>query len=223
MNSGDSKHGEKDQVVGYWSLAVSGPTTQKGQSSAFDFTRDEKIMLLKIARNTIEKYVRTRRIPDDNPAMYGEKLKIHAGAFVTLKKDNTLRGCIGRFSADMPLYKLIGEMAVASSMEDNRFDPVDVGEIDQLEIEISVLSPLKKISSPNEIILGKHGIYIKKGYTSGTFLPQVATENGWNLDEFLGHCARDKAGIGWNGWKDAELFIYEACVFSEKEFSARKD
>ena len=174
-------------------------------------------------RNTIEKYVRERRIPDDNPSNYAENLKIHAGAFVTLKEGGSLRGCIGRFSADMPLYKLISQMAVASSTEDNRFEPVNAGELDRVEIEISVLSPLKKIDSPGEIILGKHGIYLKKGSSSGTFLPQVATETGWNIEEFLGHCARDKAGIGWDGWKNAELFTYEACVFSEKELNITKD
>jgi hypothetical protein len=223
MNSGDSKYGDKIQVVGYWSLAVTGPSDKIIEPSTFDFSRDEKIMLLKIARNTIEKYIRDRRIPDDDPATYGDEMKIHAGAFVTLKENGELRGCIGRFKADIPLYQLIRQMAVASSTEDTRFEPVRASEIGELEIEISVLSPLKKISSPNEIILGKHGIYIKKGYSSGTFLPQVATETGWKLEEFLGHCARDKAGIGWDGWKNAELFIYEACVFSEKELNVRKD
>ena len=96
-------------------------------------------------------------------------------------------------------------------------------ELGQIDIEISVLSPLKKIQSPNEIILGKHGIYIKKGFYSGTFLPQVATETGWTKDEFLGHCARDKAGIGWDGWKQADLYTYEACVFSEEALNVRKD
>ena len=84
-----------------------------------------------------------------------------------------------------------------------------------------LLSPMKKINSIDEIVLGKHGIYIKKGYFSGTFLPQVATETGWSKEDFLGHCARDKAGIGWNGWKDADLYIYEAEVFSEKELNVR--
>ena len=106
-------------------------------------------------------------------------------------------------------------MAIASATEDSRFLPVTAKEIDKLEIEISVLSPMKKIFSVDEIVLGKHGIYIKKGYYSGTFLPQVATETGWSKEEFLGHCARDKAGLGWDGWKDADIFTYEACVFGE--------
>jgi len=85
-----------------------------------------------------------------------------------------------------------------------------------IDIEISVLTPLKKIQSINEITMGKHGIYIKKGYRTGTFLPQVANETHWTLEEFLGHCARDKAGIGWDGWKEAELYTYEAIIFGEK-------
>jgi len=235
MNSGDSGHGDKNQVVGYWSLVVAKTQTGAGTMAdsakpagkinppGFDFTREDKITLLRIARNTIRTFLTEGRVPDDNGAAYGENLQMKAGAFVTLKKDGELRGCIGRFTSDMPLYALIRQMAVASSTEDTRFDPVNVREVPQIDIEISVLSPLKKIQSPDEIILGKHGIYIRKGHYSGTFLPQVATETGWTKDEFLGHCARDKAGIGWDGWKDADLFTYEACVFSEKEFNVRRD
>jgi len=223
MNSGDSRYGDKEQVVGYWSLVVTRSGENAGKSAEFGFSREEKITLLGIARSTIVKYISERRIPEDNPGKYSENLKIRAGAFVTLKEEGNLRGCIGRFTADIPLYRLVRELSVASATEDNRFEPVTAGEIPKLEIEISVLSPLKKISSPDEIIPGKHGIYIKKGYMSGTFLPQVATETGWTLEEFLGHCSRDKAGLGWDGWKDAELYTYEACVFSEAEFTGRKD
>jgi uncharacterized protein (TIGR00296 family) len=106
-------------------------------------------------------------------------------------------------------------MAVASSTRDTRFNPVKSDEMATLRIEISVLTPLKKITSPDEIILGKHGIYMKKGYNSGTFLPQVAKSTGWTKEEFLGHCSRDKAGMGWDGWKTAELYTYEAIVFKE--------
>jgi hypothetical protein len=89
-------------------------------------------------------------------------------------------------------------------------------ELDKLEIEISVLTPMRKITSIDEITMGKHGIYIKKGSNGGTFLPQVAAETGWSKEEFLGHCAQDKAGIGWDGWKDAEIYVYETLVFREK-------
>jgi hypothetical protein len=88
--------------------------------------------------------------------------------------------------------------------------------VKDLKIEISVLTPMRKIDSIDEFQLGKHGIYIRKGGRSGTFLPQVAQETGWTKEEFLGHCAQDKAGIGWDGWKDADLYVYEALVFGEK-------
>jgi len=106
-------------------------------------------------------------------------------------------------------------MAVSASC-DSRFSSIETEELDKMKLEISVLSPLKKIGSVNEIVLGKHGIYIKKGINSGTFLPQVAKKTGWNLEEFMGHCSRDKAGIGWDGWKDADIYTYEALVFRDK-------
>jgi uncharacterized protein (TIGR00296 family) len=108
-------------------------------------------------------------------------------------------------------------MAISAATQDYRFSKVQPGEINQLKIEISVLTPLKRIKSADEFILGKHGIYIKKGSSSGTFLPQVATQTGWSKEEFLGHCAQDKAGLGWEGWTTAELYTYEALVFGEEE------
>jgi uncharacterized protein (TIGR00296 family) len=108
-------------------------------------------------------------------------------------------------------------MAISAATKDYRFSPVLPNEINQLEIEISVLTPLKRIKSIDEFILGEQGIYIKKGELHGTFLPQVATSTGWSKEEFLGHCAQEKAGIGWDGWKTAELYTYEALVFREEE------
>jgi uncharacterized protein (TIGR00296 family) len=106
-------------------------------------------------------------------------------------------------------------MAIASATQDYRFPRVNETEIDELEIEISVLTPMRRIHSIDEIEMGKHGIYIRKGTASGTYLPQVGTQTGWSREEFLGHCAKDKARIGWDGWKDAEIFVYEALVFGE--------
>lgn len=108
-------------------------------------------------------------------------------------------------------------MTIAAASHDPRFMPVDSTELNQIEIEISVLSPLKKINDISEIELGKHGILIDKNYHRGVFLPQVATETGWSKEEFLGHCSSDKAGLGWNGWKTADIYIFTATVFSEKE------
>lgn len=106
-------------------------------------------------------------------------------------------------------------MAVAAATEDPRFMPVGKGELDQIHIEISVLTPLKRIHDIKEFQYGRQGIYMRKGYHSGTFLPQVAQEVNWTKEEFLGHCAQDKAGIGWDGWRDAELYTYEAIIFEE--------
>jgi MEMO1 family protein len=223
MNSGDSKYADKSQVVGYWAIAVTQKEKKIASYTDFSISLNDKKELLKIARTAIDEKVRNNKESVINPTGYSKTLLTPGGAFVTLKEHGDLRGCIGRFTSEEPLYKVIREMAIASATQDTRFDPVAENEIVRLEIEISVLSPLKKISSIDEIVLGKHGIYIKRGMSSGTFLPQVATETGWNKEEFLGHCARDKAGIGWNGWKDAEIYIYSAEVFSEKEVNGRKD
>ena len=215
QNSGDSRYGEKDGVVGYNALSVVNKTRQ---DESFNLTGQERSDLLSIARNTIVSYLRSEQIPAVEQDRLSPGLKQKAGAFVTLKKKGELRGCIGHFEADNPLYKTVQQMAVSSATQDYRFSPVSLEEMDQIEVEISVLTPMKKISSISEIRLGRDGIYIRKGNRSGTFLPQVATETGWSLGEYLGHCARDKAGIGWEGWKDrdAEIFIYQALVFHEK-------
>ena len=223
QNSGDSKYNDKSRVVGYWSIAVTGKGKESAGDLGFHFTTTEKIELLRIARSTIVLRLTGKNPEVPDPGKITEGMKIKAGAFVTLNKKGELRGCIGRFTSEEPLYKLIQEMAIAAATEDPRFEPVSSNEIKDLEIEISVLSPMKKIRSADEIILGKHGIYIRKGNVSGTFLPQVATETGWTKEEFLGHCSRDKAGIGWDGWKTADLYIYEATVFSEKEVSGHKN
>lgn len=213
-NSGDSKYGEKDRVVGYYALSVS-----KEKSGTLMLTDSEKKELLIIARNTIDTYLKENRIPEVDEKALPSVMKNKAGAFVTLKKAGELRGCIGHFEADNPLYKMVQQMAVSSATHDYRFPAVTSNELKSIDIEISVLTPMQKINDVSKIRLGIDGIYIKKGNRSGTFLPQVATDTGWNLDEFLGHCARDKAGIGWDGWKDkdAEIYIYQAFVFGEKE------
>ncbi len=213
-NSGDASIGSKDQVVGYWAITVSEPGATMGE---FRLSADEKWFLLRIARQTVTEYVRSRTIPAVNPASLTTAEKTPCGAFVTLREKGDLRGCIGRFDASEPLAAVVQQMAVAAATQDPRFSPVRADEVPSLEIEISVLTPMKRISSIDEIELGRHGIYMRKGGRSGTFLPQVATETGWTKEQFLGHCARDKAGIGWEGWKDAELFTFEALVFSETD------
>jgi AmmeMemoRadiSam system protein B/AmmeMemoRadiSam system protein A len=214
-NSGDSEVGDKTRVVGYYSIVVSYKDPQ--EKTSFALGNKEKQTLLAIARTTLERQLATGEMYDVDASLLTENLKARCGAFVTLKKNNQLRGCIGRFDPGEPLYKVVQEMTIASATQDYRFSPVRQDELKAIEFEISVLTPMRKIKSIDEIELGKHGIYIKQGSISGTFLPQVATETGWTKEEFLGHCAQDKAGIGWSGWKNADIYIYEALVFSEEK------
>lgn len=207
-NSGDVPQGDKNRVVGYWAIAVN------RTSNNINITEDEKTALLKIARDSITGNVKNNKNATPESQFSGILMEKY-GAFVTLLKQGKLRGCIGRFNPNLPLYQTIKEMAIAAATRDSRFNPVTKEELDKIEIEISILTPLKLIKSIDEIQLGKHGIYIKKGINKGTFLPQVALDNKWTKDEFLGHCARDKAGIDWDGWKKAELYTFEAIVISE--------
>ncbi|HTX19101.1 MAG TPA: AmmeMemoRadiSam system protein B [Bacteroidota bacterium] len=214
-NSGDMPAGDKGRVVGYNAIAVS--LKGKVGSASPGLTKQSEKKLLSIARDAIKKYVSGKVIPIIDTLGLTEAAKTNGGAFVTLRKKGDLRGCVGRFEASEPLYKVVQEMAIAAATEDYRFEPVQADEVGGLEIEISALTPLRRISSIDEIELGKDGVYIKKGSRSGTFLPQVEEETGWSKEEFLGHCAQDKAGLGWDGWKDAEIYVYRATVFSEKE------
>lgn len=215
-NSGDSPYGSDDRVVGYWAISI----TDKNDSS-FSLSDEEKMELLKLARMSAEAKIKENKNLDVSNIVVSENLNEQCGAFVTFNKNSNLRGCIGRFEPNIPLYKVVVEMAVAAATQDYRFSPISAQELDEVEIEISVLTPFKKIKSIDEIELGKHGIYIVKGGRAGTFLPQVVESTGWSLDEFLGYCARDKAGIGYDGWKNADIFTYEAIVFSESDFKKK--
>jgi AmmeMemoRadiSam system protein A len=175
----------------------------------------QKQTLLKIARDTVEAVIKRDTTPE--PSSDDPQLNAHCGCFVTLKNHGRLRGCIGRFISDIPLVELVVEMAKASATGDPRFfaDPITVGELEKLDVEISVLSPLKKTDDPLSLKIGIDGIYIKKGGASGCFLPQVATETGWSKEEFLSYCCAHKAGLAPNAWKDpdTEVYLFNAEVF----------
>jgi len=175
----------------------------------------EKQLLIDIARKTLDSYIRKDRIPSFEEESLPEALKQNRGVFVTLYKNEKLRGCIGRFETVNALYKAVQDMTISASTCDHRFKPLTEEELDDVRLEISVLTEPVRIRDISEINLGKHGIYIRKGSCSGTFLPGVAVKTGWNLEEYLGHCARDKAKIGWDGWKDAEIYTYESIAFRE--------
>ena len=214
-NSGDAMYGDKNRVVGYWAIAING---NKEDSGTFKLSDQDKKDLLAVARSAIEAKVTGKPIPEIDAENYSSTLKELTGAFVSLHSNGQLRGCIGQFNPTIPLYKVVQDAAISAATKDYRFSPVKPKELLKIDIEISVLTPMKKIDNIDEIELGRHGIYIKKGYNSGTFLPQVADNTGWNIEEFLGHCSRDKAKIGWDGWKTADIFIYEAIIFDETDF-----
>ncbi|MDA8429530.1 MAG: AmmeMemoRadiSam system protein A [Geobacteraceae bacterium] len=177
-------------------------------------TKKEQRDLLKIARNTIVSYVNSGALPVVESASKG--LNLESGCFVTIKQHGQLRGCIGNFISDKPLYRLVQEMAVSAATHDPRFYPMKQPDLLDFELEISVLSPLRLISSVEEIQVGKHGIYLVKTGYRGVLLPQVATEYGWDRETFLRHTCL-KAGLPENAWKkDCEIYIFSALVFGEK-------
>lgn len=208
QNSGDIDNYDHSRVVGYHSFAI-----LRRDNTSFTLSDDEKKALKGIAFQSIKDTLDGKPIaqPIFNPQFSIFNLK--CGAFVSLHKFGRLRGCIGHFGEDYPLHEIVAKMAYAAAFEDPRFMPVTSDELADIDIEISVLTPMRRIQSIDEFQLHRHGIYIKKGFRSGTFLPQVADEVNWTKEEFLGHCAQDKAGIGWDGWRDAELYVYEAIVF----------
>lgn len=220
-NSGDSQYGNKNEVVGYHAIVLADVSKKEKVPAKsgleMSFTGEEKEQLFRIVRSSIATMLNENRKQVLNPSEILPGLKKNMGAFVTLKIDDKLRGCIGRFASSDPLYKVINQVAIASAFDDSRFMPLTKEEYKKVEIEISVIGPLKKINNISEIILGKHGIYIKKDFRSGTMLPQVAIDNKWTVEEFLGYTSRDKANLGWDGWKGAELYVYETMVLEEKK------
>jgi hypothetical protein len=207
QNSGDIDDHDQSRVVGYHAFAI-----VRGEEKVFSLSNEEKRMLKDIALRSIKDSLEGKPISKMSNSQH-PALNSKCGAFVSLHKHGHLRGCIGHFGEDVPLHEIVAEMARAAAFEDPRFMPVSKGELGDIDIEISVLTPMRRIQNLDEFELHRHGIYIKKGYRSGTFLPQVADEVNWTKEEFVGHCAQDKAGIGWDGWKDAELYVYEAIVF----------
>lgn len=171
--------------------------------------------LLQITRHTLEKYLlghSIQEIQSVTPA-----LQQKTGAFVTLHRQGELRGCIGHLVSNEPLWQTVKQMAIAAAVEDPRFDPVTLDELSEIDFEISVLTPFKKIQNLDEIEVGKHGLLMTQGRHRGLLLPQVATEQGWNREEFLSHTCL-KAGLPSEAWMDpkTQIEIFSAQVFGEK-------
>jgi len=175
-------------------------------------SNDDKATLYAIARTAIESALAGKHpSPCD---ITSDILKEKRGAFVSLHLNGNLRGCIGYIHPAQPLYKTVQEMAIAAALQDPRFDPVTRTELDELDIEISVLTPMKRIEHIQDIEIGKHGLYIVCGPYHGLLLPQVATSYGWDKKTFLEHTC-EKAGLPKHAWqeKDAEIYIFSADIF----------
>lgn len=195
-HSGDVT-GDTSHVVGYAAMGI----------YRTDLTKEEKDALLHIARKTIEEYVGTGKTPSfevKHPA-----LRVNGAVFVTIKKHGNLRGCIGHILPVIPLYQSVINNAIAASSNDPRFSPVKKEELKNLEVEVSVLSPLEPVKDVKTIHVGTHGLYIVKGNRNGLLLPQVAEEYGWDRNTFLEQVCI-KAGLSKDAWKSADLYSFTA-------------
>ena len=220
-NSGDVPIGDRERVVGYGAVVFTAGL-QKDQAaperpSAVDqpLSPTDKKALLAFARETILSYLTTQMVP--LPRGFSPAALEPRGVFVTLKKRGHLRGCIGRMVPDRPLATLVGAMALQAAFEDPRFPAVTAQELPDLEIEISVLTPMKPVSGPEAIVVGRDGVLLQKGGRSAVFLPQVAPEQGWGRDEMLDNLSQ-KAGLSASAWRaGAQFSTFQALVFGEAD------
>ena len=179
----------------------------------------DKAKLLDLARRTLEDYFARRSIPDfetDCPELLERK-----GAFVTLHREGDLRGCIGQLEPDHKLFKTVQHCVLSAAFSDPRFPPLQQKELDGLDIEISILTPFRRVERIEEITVGRHGLYIVQGHFRGLLLPQVAQEYRWDRETFLKQTCH-KAGLKESAWKDPQtvLYIFEAEVFSDPKNQA---
>ncbi|MCX6348636.1 MAG: AmmeMemoRadiSam system protein B, partial [Candidatus Aureabacteria bacterium] len=232
-NSGDAPIGDKSRVVGYGAVVFSLPAVPTPAAGPLHspVAMEEKMpdknkieeglspaarkRLLTIAREALNAVLNGKPLP--NTGADDAELQSRRGMFVTLTKYGDLRGCMGHFDQDVPLYELAARQAVVSATEDPRFPPVSPAELKDLAIEISVLSIPQKVASCNDIVVGTHGVILRKGFRGATFLPQVAPEQGWDRDEMLTQLSL-KAGLSPDAWKEGASFqVYTAQVFGEGE------
>ncbi|MCE5334905.1 MAG: AmmeMemoRadiSam system protein B [Desulfobacteraceae bacterium] len=221
-NSGDVT-GEKASprgVVGYVAAAFLKSTSDRDKSENkragidLGLSDADKAKLHAIAREVIESKCLGTKPVGQAAFVTSPKLKEHRGAFVTINKKGQLRGCIGQVVATQPLADSVAEMAEAAALHDPRFSPLRPDELPDITIEISVLTPFEKMQSPDEIVIGKHGLIIRRGISSGLLLPQVASDYGWDAKTFLEQTCV-KAGLPKDAWKDknTEIYLFSADVF----------
>lgn len=184
-----------------------------------ELSSEQKIKLLKLARKTIYQLLFEKKFGGADMEEYSDNIfKTKCGAFVTLHIMGALRGCIGYIEGIKPIPDTIIDMANASAFRDPRFMPLSQSEFEKIDIEISVLSPIEKVKDVSDIVIGRDGLIISNGGRSGLLLPQVATENNWDLEDFLEHTCY-KAGLPGDAWKRKDTVIekFSAQVFGEKE------
>lgn len=226
-NSSDATGEKSGYIVGYLSAVMYGTEEEKpkpkrkaeerprghaGLQSDQDLTDHEREFLRNTARRSLDHAVKGARF--ECPEAPNDRLREKRGAFVTLHLHGELRGCVGYVRPYKPLLDAVWEMAESAALRDDRFIPVEASEVDDLEIEITVLSPLKKIVNPDEVLVGRHGLLITRGIQSGVLLPQVPVENDWDRETFLAHTCL-KAGLPPDAWQDPKtvLEIFTAEVF----------
>jgi len=205
-NSGDSPLGEESEAVGYGAVIF-------WRWEPPNFSHEEEAKLLQMARQTLAQYLKDGSMPHFEVSE--PNLLRRLGAFVTLKQGGELRGCRGWITAHQPLYRTVQDSAVSAAVEDPRFLPLTLEELEETTIEISVLSPLTRVWNASEIQVGRDGLFIHLGGRSGLLLPQVAAENGWDTDEFLRAVCR-KAGLPEDAWQGSDLYRFSAQVFGEE-------
>ncbi|MFH0753331.1 MAG: AmmeMemoRadiSam system protein B [Candidatus Omnitrophota bacterium] len=205
---------DPSSVVGYASVVF---YKEISKGLPLPLSAGQKSRLIEIARTTLDGFVRTGKVPllQESDLRLAEE----EGAFVTLKKDGRLRGCIGNILGEGPLFKTVRDMSVAAASQDPRFSPVTPKELGSINLEISVLSKPRVVKDVDEIVMGVHGVIVRKGGRGGVFLPQVAVETGWDKERFMAELCSQKAGLPADCWKDpgARLEIFTADVFGEKE------
>ncbi|HTP09808.1 MAG TPA: AmmeMemoRadiSam system protein B [Anaerolineae bacterium] len=209
-NSGDVPEGEHGRVVGYAAIEF-----VKGHPPALE--ADDKAALLQLARRTLDEYLSTRTRPHYDTTSVAQQQP--RATFVTLRHKHSyeLRGCRGEVFARYPLWESVQHVSILSATDDPRFRPMTHDELADMHIEISVLTPMRLARGPEEVIVGKHGVMIRKGGHGGLFLPQVPEEQGWDRDEYLSTLCWMKAGLPVDAWRKpgTQLYIFEAEVFEE--------
>lgn len=228
-NSGDTSVGDRARVVGYGAVVfAAGNDSGRASTPAPEATTytaraagnaslgdSDKRALLHDARATIERYLTTETVPLLRPVGALARMQ---GAFVTLWKHGQLRGCIGHMAADRPLSQVVGYCALQAAFEDHRFQPVQLHELGDIDVEISLLTPFERVPSYDDIVIGRDGVLLEKNGYSAVFLPSVAVEQGWSRDETLAHLCR-KAGLPADAWKSGTTFYtFQAEAFSESDF-----